>query len=91
MRGKQRRGRAVNAGPREGPQAAVLSKVRRAGVIRQTMEGKGVGIWGKGNDQCKDPRAGVCLVCSRNSKGAMSKDERRRGMGGWPMWGLGGH
>lgn len=91
--GKTEKGKGnQSAGAREGPQAAILSQVIRAGVIRQTMEGKGIRVReGKGTDQGKDPRARVCRVCSSNSKDVMSEDEKGRGKGGWPMQGLRGH
>ena len=53
--------------------AGTRSQVIRAGVSRQTMEGK---VSGEKGMTSKDPRAGVCPICSANSKDFMSEEER---------------
>lgn len=68
MKGKQRWGRAIGMRRQRGATGCSFKKGLSAGVIRQTMGGTGAGVRGKGNDQSKGPRAGVCPAFSRTAR-----------------------
>lgn len=82
--GKTEKGKGnESAGAREEPQAAILSQAIRAlgkqWKVRESVSGE------KGMTSARTQgRAGVCLLCSANSKDVMSEEEKERGKGGWP-------
>lgn len=76
---------------------AVGSNFEHGGHSKQTLNGGEVcGHWmtrehtpSRGNSRCGGPKAGVCLVCSRNSRSAVcegersTRDDRGTGVGWW--------